>query len=91
MNGPKDKVFEWFIGPLLIMKEQLKNLELKESEETCLKELVMRCKNDIPEDWDSTGFPSDDNVRRAQLQAIIRRGLLLPCPGCQLFDEDLGI
>jgi hypothetical protein len=73
MNGPKDKVFEWFIGPLLIMKEQIKNLEMKESEETCLKELVMRCKNDIPEDWDSTGFPSNDNVRRAQLQAIIRR------------------
>jgi hypothetical protein len=46
---------------------------MKESEETCLKELVMRCKNDIPEDWDSTGFPSNDNVRRAQLQAIIRR------------------
>ncbi|CAI8597889.1 unnamed protein product [Vicia faba] len=73
MNGPKDKVFEWFIGPLLVMKEQLKKLELQESEETCLKELVMRCKNDIPEDWDSTGFPSNDNVRRAQLQAIIRR------------------
>ncbi|AES71753.2 uncharacterized membrane protein At3g27390 [Medicago truncatula] len=73
MNGPKDRVFEWFIGPLLIMKEQLKNLELEESEETCLKELVMRSKNDIPEDWDSTGFPSKDNVRRAQLQAIIRR------------------
>ncbi|KAI5406612.1 hypothetical protein KIW84_053089 [Lathyrus oleraceus] len=73
MNGPKDKVFEWFIGPLLVMKDQVKNLELQESEETCLKELVMRCKNDIPEDWDGTGFPSDDNVRRAQLQAIIRR------------------
>ncbi|KAK7393782.1 hypothetical protein VNO78_22346 [Psophocarpus tetragonolobus] len=73
MNGPKDKVFEWFIGPLLIMKEQLKNLELEETEETCLKELVMRCKNELPEEWDSTGFPSDDTVRRAQLQAIIRR------------------
>jgi hypothetical protein len=48
-------------------------VELEESEETCLKELVMRGKNDIPEDWDSTGFPSNDNVRRAQLQAIIRR------------------
>ncbi|XP_004502102.1 uncharacterized membrane protein At3g27390 [Cicer arietinum] len=73
INGPKDKVFEWFIGPLLIMKEQLKNLELEESEETCLKELVMRGKNDIPEEWDETGFQSSDNVRRAQLQAIIRR------------------
>lgn len=55
------------------MKEQLKNLELEESEETCLKELVMRGKNDIPEEWDETGFQSSDNVRRAQLQAIIRR------------------
>lgn len=77
MNGPKDKVFEWFIGPLLIMKEQLKNLKLEENEESCLKELVMRCKNDIPEDWDNTGFPSNDNVRRAQLQAIIRRYIFL--------------
>ncbi|XP_057428510.1 uncharacterized membrane protein At3g27390 isoform X2 [Lotus japonicus] len=91
MNGPKDKVFEWFIGPLLIMKEQLKNLKLEETEETCLKELVMRCKNDIPEEWDSTGFPSNDNVRRAQLQAIIRRGLWLPCQEYQLFGEDSGI
>ncbi|KAK8467670.1 hypothetical protein PHAVU_007G123002 [Phaseolus vulgaris] len=73
MNGPKDRVFEWFIEPLLIMKEQLKNLELEETEETCLKELVMRCKNELPEEWDSTGFPSNDTVRRAQLQAIIRR------------------
>ncbi|CAJ1964735.1 unnamed protein product [Sphenostylis stenocarpa] len=73
MNGPKDKVFEWFIEPLLVMKEQLKKLELEETEETCLMELVMKCKNELPEEWDSTGFPSDDTVRRAQLQAIIRR------------------
>ncbi|OIW20903.1 hypothetical protein TanjilG_25075 [Lupinus angustifolius] len=73
MNGPRDKVFEWFIGPLLIMKDQLKKLKLEETEETCLKELVMRCKNELPEEWDSTGFPSSDTVRRAQLQAIIRR------------------
>ncbi|KAL2976416.1 hypothetical protein AAZX31_13G007300 [Glycine max] len=71
-NGPKDRVFEWFIGPLLIMKEQLKNLELEGTEETCLKELVMKCKNEVLEESDSTGFPSDNTVRRAQLQAIIR-------------------
>ncbi|KAL2327164.1 hypothetical protein Fmac_020591 [Flemingia macrophylla] len=73
MNGPKDRVFEWFIGPLLIIKEQLKNLKLEETEETCLKELVMRYKNELPEEWDTTAFPSHDNVRRAQLQALIRR------------------
>ncbi|XP_062107094.1 uncharacterized membrane protein At3g27390 [Humulus lupulus] len=72
-NGPKDKVFEWFIGPLLIMKEQIKALQLHENEENCLKDLLMRGKNYKPEEWDKTCFPSTDNVRRAQLQAIIRR------------------
>ncbi|KAF7140981.1 hypothetical protein RHSIM_Rhsim06G0179400 [Rhododendron simsii] len=72
-NRPNDRVFEWFIGPLLIMKEQIKGLQLHENEEICLKNLVMQCKNDKPEEWDDTGFPSSDNVRRAQLQAIIRR------------------
>ena len=72
-NGPRDKVFEWFIGPLLIIKEQIKALHLDEVEESCLGELVMRSKNEKPEDWDDTCFPSDDKVRRAQLQAIIRR------------------
>ncbi|XAR55230.1 hypothetical protein NMG60_11035247 [Bertholletia excelsa] len=72
-NWPKDRVFEWFIGPLLIMKEQLKGLKLDEDEEICLRKLIMQCKNDKPEEWDDTGFPSSDTVRRAQLQAIIRR------------------
>ncbi|KAF8409789.1 hypothetical protein HHK36_005868 [Tetracentron sinense] len=70
---PNDKVFEWFIGPLLIMKEQIKGLQLDENEEACLSKLIMECNNESPEDWDDTGFPSNDKVRRAQLQAIIRR------------------
>ncbi|KAH6764758.1 transmembrane protein [Perilla frutescens var. frutescens] len=72
-NLPRDKVFEWFIGPLFTMKEQIKGLQLQESEETCLKRLVITCNNNRPEDWDGTGFPSTDKVRRAQLQAVIRR------------------
>nr|GEZ76579.1 uncharacterized membrane protein At3g27390 [Tanacetum cinerariifolium] len=36
-------------------------------------ELVMKYQNVKPEDWDDSGFPSNDHVRRAQLQAIIRR------------------
>ncbi|KAL3624633.1 hypothetical protein CASFOL_031301 [Castilleja foliolosa] len=72
-NLPRDKMLEWFIGPLITMKEQIKGLQLEENEETCLKKLLIACKNDRPEDWDGTGFPSDDRVRRAQLQALIRR------------------
>lgn len=73
LNSPRDKVFVWLIGPLLIMKEQIKNLTLTADEEFCLRKLVMVCKNERTEDWDSTGFPSSDTVRKAQLQAIIRR------------------
>ncbi|KAL8239324.1 hypothetical protein R6Q59_015891 [Mikania micrantha] len=72
-NLSRDKVFEWLIGPLLIMKEQIKGLELTDREEICLRKLVMRYKNEKPEDWDDANFPSSDHVRRAQLQAIIRR------------------
>nr|XP_043630894.1 uncharacterized membrane protein At3g27390 [Erigeron canadensis] len=72
-NFPRDKIFEWFIGPLLIMKEQIKGLKLSIDEEICLQKLVMRYKNEKPEDWDDSGFPSSDHLRRAQIQAIIRR------------------
>lgn len=63
-NMPRDKVFEWFVGPLFVMKEQLKKLELDENEEACLRKLVMECKNETPEDWNDSGYPSEDSVRR---------------------------
>ncbi|CAN4110125.1 unnamed protein product [Withania somnifera] len=72
-NWPKDKVFDWFLAPLIVMKEQIKKLQLGEDEEIILRKLVMRYKNERPEEWDNTGFPSTDTVRRAQLQAVIRR------------------
>lgn len=72
-NLPRDKVFEWFISPLFTMKDQIKGLELHENEESCLKRLVIAGKNERPEDWDDSEFPSSDKVRRAQLQAVIRR------------------
>ncbi|XP_057461329.1 uncharacterized membrane protein At3g27390 isoform X1 [Actinidia eriantha] len=72
-NCPKERLFEWFIEPLFVMKQQIKGLRLNEDEEICLKKLIMQCKNDKPEEWDDIGFPSSDTVRRAQLQAIIRR------------------
>ncbi|GAB2234132.1 hypothetical protein Droror1_Dr00003369 [Drosera rotundifolia] len=72
-NWPRDKVWQWFVGPLLIMKEQIKKFNLDENEEACLRQVIMRCKLEKAENWDEAGYPSDDHVRRAQLQAIIRR------------------
>jgi hypothetical protein len=59
-NWPKDIVFDWMLGPLLVIKEQLKKLEVTEEEEMCLRKLIMTNKNDKPSDWDDSGFSSDD-------------------------------
>lgn len=72
-NWPKDKVFDWMLGPLLVIKEQIKKLDINEDEEMSLRKLIMMNKNEKPSDWDDSGFPSDDNIKRSQLQAIIRR------------------
>ena len=72
-NWPKDKVFDWMLGPLVVIKEQMKRLDINEDEEMCLRKLIMTNKNEKPSDWDDSGFPSDDSIKRGQLQAIIRR------------------
>lgn len=87
-NYPRDKLFEWFIGPLFVMKEQIKGLQMNEDEETCLKKLILVHNNEKPEDWNDTGFPSNDRVRRAQLQAIIRRLVINPLCYVRLHDYD---
>ncbi|KAJ1259077.1 hypothetical protein BS78_10G125700 [Paspalum vaginatum] len=72
-NWPKDKVLDWMLGPLLVIKDQMKKLEITEDEEMCLRKLIMTNKNEKPSDWDDSGFPSGDSIKRGQLQAIIRR------------------
>jgi hypothetical protein len=84
-NLPRDKVFEWFIGPLFVMKEQIKGLRLRENEEICLRRLIMANENERPEEWDNTGFPFSDKVRTAQLQAVIRRLVHILFLCCCLF------
>ncbi|CAH9054781.1 unnamed protein product [Cuscuta epithymum] len=70
---PQDIIFEWFVGPLLVMKEQMKILQLGDEEEVCLRKLIMCCQNGRSTESDDIGFLSNDNVRRAQLLAIMRR------------------
>ncbi|KAK6913037.1 hypothetical protein RJ641_022638 [Dillenia turbinata] len=40
-NRPKDKVVEWFYNPLLIIKEQIKAVNLSEAEEDYLRKVVL--------------------------------------------------
>ncbi|XP_068656806.1 uncharacterized membrane protein At3g27390-like isoform X2 [Aristolochia californica] len=73
-NRPKDAIFDWFFNPLMIIKEQIKSANLSEQEENYLRKLVLF--NNYPErlkSW-NTGIPPETERRRAEVDALARRG-----------------
>lgn len=73
-NRPEGRVFEWFFEPMTIMKEQLRALQLQESEELYLYQLVLNVGDSkCTKTWDNGGIPPADEIRRAELQALARR------------------
>ncbi|XP_061365848.1 uncharacterized membrane protein At3g27390-like [Gastrolobium bilobum] len=72
-NRPKEKFFEWFLNPLLIMKEQIKAVNLSVSEEDYLCKLVLlsgdpnRVKNSL------IGTTPESDIKLAELDALARR------------------
>lgn len=72
-NRPKDSVFDWFLNPLLIIKDQIKAENLSEAEEDYLCKLVLlsgdpeRLKNS------NIGSPPKSELKRAELDALARR------------------
>ena len=73
-NRPEGRVFEWFFEPMTIVKEQLRALQLQESEELYLYQLVLNAGDSkCTKTWDNGGIPPSDEIRRAELQALARR------------------
>ncbi|KAJ7565735.1 hypothetical protein O6H91_02G072700 [Diphasiastrum complanatum] len=73
-NRPHDGVLDWFFDPLVVLKEQIKAANLQEAEVHYLEKLALT--NGHPEQldfWQSGAFPPEDNLKRAELQAIARR------------------
>lgn len=72
-NRPKDSVFDWFLHPLLIIKDQIKAQNLSETEEEYLCKLVLL--NGDPERLKNSniGSPPKSELKRAELEALARR------------------
>ncbi|KGN58220.1 uncharacterized membrane protein At3g27390 [Cucumis sativus] len=72
-NRPKETFFDWFLNPLLIIKDQIRAENLSESEEEYLYRLVLlsgdpeRLKNS------TTVMPPESERRQAELEALARR------------------
>ncbi|KAJ4978146.1 hypothetical protein NE237_008926 [Protea cynaroides] len=74
VNRPEGRVFEWMFEPMSVMKEQIKSLNLLETEELYLYKLTLYCGDmKLVEAWKNGGVSPNNEIRMAQLQAISRR------------------
>ncbi|KAI7741843.1 hypothetical protein M8C21_003276 [Ambrosia artemisiifolia] len=72
-NRPRDTFHDWFLNPLLVMKEQIKAHNLTESEEVYLGRLVLLSGNAEKLKNTNIGPPPESELRRAELEALARR------------------
>lgn len=72
-NRPKDTFFDWFVNPILILKEQIKAENLSEAEEDYLGKLVLLSGDPVRLKISNIGSPPESERKRAELDAFARR------------------
>ncbi|KAA8530155.1 hypothetical protein F0562_004864 [Nyssa sinensis] len=72
-NRPKDTFFDWFLHPLLIIKDQIKAENLSEAEEGYLSKLVLLRGDPERLKISNIGSPPDSERKQAELDALARR------------------
>ncbi|CAK9166399.1 unnamed protein product [Ilex paraguariensis] len=74
VNRPEGRAFEWLYDPMCIMKEQIRSLDLQETEELYFHELCLYSGDTRRiESWQNGSIPPQDEIRRAQLEGMSRR------------------
>ncbi|KAK8940836.1 hypothetical protein KSP39_PZI009983 [Platanthera zijinensis] len=73
-NRPQDRLLDWFFQPVMIIKEQIRVLGLKEEDMRFLEKLTLFNGNSLSmQSWENGSEVPDDALRAAQIQAISRR------------------
>lgn len=72
-NRPKDTFFDWFLNPLLIIKDQIKAEKLSEAEESYLGKLVLLSGDPVRLKNSNIGSPPESERKQAELDALARR------------------
>ncbi|PHT57372.1 hypothetical protein CQW23_05858 [Capsicum baccatum] len=73
VNRPRDAFYEWFLNPLLIIKDQIKAENLSESDEEYLGKLVLLSGDPERLRNSNIGSPPESELRRAEFEALARR------------------
>lgn len=74
LNRPQDRLLDWFFHPVMVLKEHIRAIKMREDEVMFLEKLVLFVGN-IPgtDTWDNGSVAPRDPLRAAQIQAISRR------------------
>ncbi|KAL1564131.1 hypothetical protein AAHA92_06523 [Salvia divinorum] len=74
LNRPQDRLLDWFFQPVLVLKEQIRALQLEEGEIRYLeKVLLFGDKMGRAKSWENGSFVPHDALRAAQIEGISRR------------------
>lgn len=74
VNRPEGRILDWLYDPMSVMKKQIKNLNLQESEELYFYKLCLYGGDKARVDyWQNGGIAPQDEIRRAQLEGLSRR------------------
>ncbi|CAA6664976.1 unnamed protein product [Spirodela intermedia] len=73
-NRPQDRLLDWFFHPVMVLKEQIRVINLEAGELRFLEKLVIFGNNtQRMESWNNGSVAPQDAMRNAQIQAISRR------------------
>ncbi|KAK7846122.1 putative membrane protein [Quercus suber] len=74
VNRPEGRAFDWLYEPMCIIKDQIRSLNLQETEELYFyKHCLYGGGAARIESWQNGGIPPHDEIKRAQPEAISRR------------------
>lgn len=74
LNRPKDKLLDWLFNPIMVLKEQIKFMNLEESEVKYLEKVILFGSNaQRMKTWVDSSMVPQDALRAAQIDGISRR------------------
>ncbi|KAM4118027.1 hypothetical protein ACB094_02G169800 [Castanea mollissima] len=74
VNRPEGRAFDWLYEPMCIIKDQIRSLNLQETEELYFYKHCLYGGGVVRiESWQNGGIPPHDEIKRAQLEGISRR------------------
>ncbi|KAF5791764.1 putative uncharacterized membrane protein [Helianthus annuus] len=74
LNRPQDRLLDWFFHPIMVIKEQIRVIQLSEGEIRYLEKVILfGSDSQRMKSWDNGSYEPEDTLRLAQIQGISRR------------------